>query len=101
MLPGHLNTIKNYTNKADSINAWVLGELDVLYSSDYPMMKYANLPDKMTFTEKETNLSTGDVNPLADRTTAIELEFTPTGFVSTANYISNNTSHKYSFTYNK
>lgn len=92
---------KNYVNKADSINAWVLVELDLLYSAKFPMIKYAHLPDKMNRTLKRTNAENGDVISASDYSQTMELEYLPSGYVSSVTYNDANSWDKTRFTYNK
>jgi hypothetical protein len=92
---------KNYLNKSDSINAWLFVELDLLYSSKFPMIKYANLPDKMRHTTKSTDPATGDVYNNSDESYSVELEYLPSGYISSVKFTDGNYWDKTRITYNK
>ena len=92
---------KNYANKADSINAWVFAELATLYGTKFPAIKYANLPDKMNYSSKRTNVATGSVNVYTDMPQTREIEYLPSGYVSSITFTEGTDWDKTKFTYNK
>ena len=92
---------KNYLNKSDSINAWLFVELDLLYSSKFPMIKYDNLPDKMNHTTKSIDPATGDVYNNSDETYSVELEYLPSGYISSFKFIDGNYWDSTRIAYNK
>ncbi|OQP56839.1 hypothetical protein A3860_09655 [Niastella vici] len=92
---------KNYGNKADSINAWVFAELGTLYGDKFPAIKYANLPDKMNHSTKRTDVATGVVNTYTDDPQTRELEYLPSGYISSITFSDGKYWDKTRFTYNK
>jgi hypothetical protein len=92
---------KNYANKADSINAWVFAELGTLYGEKFPMIKYANLPDIMSRTTKRTDVATGSANSYTYNPQTRELEYLPSGYISSITFSDGKEWNKTRFTYNK
>ena len=93
---------KNYANKVDSINAWVFYEEGLMYDEKVPAIRYANLPDVMVRSTKRTDVATGSVNssytyPAQTR----EVEYLPSGYISSIKYTNGNSWKKTTFTYNK
>ncbi len=79
---------KNYANKVDVKNAWVLAEREILYHIDYPLVKtYAYMPDKVTHAEKRTYSNSGNVY---NNTTTFNLD---TGYAAPSGYISSVTNN--------
>jgi hypothetical protein len=92
---------KNYANKADKINAWVFAELGTLYGEKFPAIKYASLPDKMNHSIKSVNVVTGFENGYTYDPQTRELEYLPSGYVSSITFSSGNGWDKTTFIYNK
>jgi hypothetical protein len=92
---------KNYANKADSINAWVYAELGTLYGDKFPTIKYANLPDKMNYSTKHTDVATGNENTYTDDPQTREVEYLASGYISSITFSDGKYWDKTRFTYNK
>lgn len=92
---------KNYLNKADSINAWVYAELGVLYGEKWPTIKYANLPDKMNHSTKRTDVATGKESNYTETPLSMEIDYLPSGYISSITFTSGQYWDKTRFTYNK
>ncbi len=54
---------KNFANKTNDKNAWILVELEVfLFNYKYPLIKtYSTLPDKFSYASRTTDAETGDL----------------------------------------
>jgi hypothetical protein len=92
---------KNYPNKTDSINAWLFAERGLLYGDNWPTIKYANIPDKMTHITKSTNVTTGYTNTHEDTPLTMTLDYLPSGFVSAVTFSAGQYWDKTRLTYNK
>lgn len=92
---------KNYANKADSINAWLYAELGTLYGDKFPAIKYANLPDKMNHSTKRTDVATGSETAYTDTPQTREVEYLPSGYISSITFSDGKYWDKTRFTYNK
>lgn len=93
---------KNYANKVDKINAWLFDNMETLYEENIPAIKYAYLPDIMNHTTKTTDLATGsETSNYTHPTQTRELEYSPSGFISSIVYSDRSNWKKYWFTYNK
>ncbi|MCS3797065.1 hypothetical protein [Niastella sp. OAS944] len=91
---------KNYANKVDKINAWLFAELGLLYKGKIPMIKYANLPDKMSRIRKTTHVASGSTNTIIDEPRTTEVQYLPSGYISSITYTDKYDVDKYNFTYN-
>lgn len=92
---------KNYANKVDNINAWLFIEIGTLYGEEFPAIKYANIPDKVNYSKKTTDVATGGVNTYEADPQTRAIEYLPSGYVSSITFSRGSSWNKTSFTYNK
>jgi len=92
---------KNYLNKVDSINAWVYAELGVLYGEKWPTIKYANLPNIMNESTKRIDLATGRETNHTEPPLTMEIDYLPSGYISSITFTSGQYWDRTRFTYNK
>ncbi len=80
---------KNFANKTNDKNAWILAEKEVLmFDYKYPLIKtYSTLPDKFSYTGTTTDAQTGDLKNESKDEGALEAGISPSGLVSTAKFL--------------